>query len=133
MTSLDTVPEMFALIVKPDIEVSTKFVYQNLKLDSITHPDTDAVLKGLREKNLNMVCQNMGNVLATVTVKEYPVLQELMNDIDANGAVGTLMSGSGPTVFGLFDDMNKARNAEQIMLEKHSDCFVKAVEIICNE
>lgn len=130
MTPINEAPEMYALIVKPDIEVSTKYVYQNLKLDTVKHPDMEAVLEGFSEKNLNKICENMGNVLASVTMEKYTVLSKLLEDIAKEGAVGTLMSGSGPTVFGLFDTFEAALKAEENVKVIDNDCFVKAVSVI---
>lgn len=130
MTKIESAPEMYALIVKPDIEVSTKYVYQNLNLATVKHPDMDAILDGFETKNLNKICENLGNVLASVTMGKYDVLAKLKDDIDVAGAVGSLMSGSGPTMFGLFDSFDRAKEAEREVAVKNPDCFVKAVEVI---
>lgn len=130
MTVIESAPDMYALIVKPNIDVSTKFVYQNLHLDTVVHPDMNKVLEGFNEKDIKKICDNMGNVLATVTMKEYPLLSELLAEIDSTAAVGSLMSGSGPTVFGLYDSFDKALDAETVMKNKRGDCFVKAVRMI---
>lgn len=130
MTRLTKKPEMYAIIVKPDIEVSTKYVYSNLKLDSVSHPDMNAILEGFEEMDLKKICSNMGNVLASVTLEKHPELKTLLKYIDETGAVGSLMSGSGPTVFGLFDSFDDAKKAEDAIKVKAADCFVKAVSVI---
>lgn len=100
------------LIAKPQISVSTKFVYQNLKLDDKTvHPDIDRLIEDIRNKDLKAVSDHMGNVLESVTIPNYPVISQIKEQMVDSGAVGSMMSGSGPTVFGLFDDSRTAQLA----------------------
>lgn len=108
------------LIAKPSISVSTKFVYQNLKLDDTTiHPDIDRLIDDIKAKNLHDIAAHMGNVLETVTIPNYPVIDEIKKHMLSNGAVGAMMSGSGPTVFGLFDDEDTAKKAYKAMRSAH--------------
>ena len=108
------------LIAKPSISVSTKFVYQNLKLDDTTvHPDIDLLIEDIKAKNLYDIAAHMGNVLETVTIPNYPVIDEIKNHMLSHGAVGAMMSGSGPTVFGLFDDEATAKKAYKAMRSSH--------------
>ena len=108
------------LIAKPSISVSTKFVYQNLKLDDTTiHPDIDRLIDDIKAKNLHDIAAHMGNVLETVTIPNYPVIDEIKKHMLSNGAVGAMMSGSGPTVFGLFDDEATAKKAYKAMRSSH--------------
>ena len=108
------------LIAKPSISVSTKFVYQNLKLDDTTvHPDIDLLIEDIKAKNLHDIAAHMGNVLETVTIPNYQVIDEIKKHMLSNGAVGAMMSGSGPTVFGLFDDEDTAKKAYKAMRSSH--------------
>lgn len=108
------------LIAKPSISVSTKFVYQNLKLDDTTvHPDIDLLIEDIKAKNLYDIAAHMGNVLETVTIPNYPVIDEIKKHMLSHGAVGAMMSGSGPTVFGLFDDEATAKKAYKAMRSSH--------------
>lgn len=108
------------LIAKPSISVSTKFVYQNLKLDDTTiHPDIDRLIDDIKAKNLHDIAAHMGNVLETVTIPNYPVIDEIKKHMLSNGAVEAMMSGSGPTVFGLFDDEDTAKKAYKAMRSSH--------------
>lgn len=108
------------LIAKPSISVSTKFVYQNLKLDDTTiHPDIDRLIDDIKAKNLHDIAAHMGNVLEIVTIPNYPVIDEIKKHMLSNGAVGAMMSGSGPTVFGLFDDEDTAKKAYKAMRSSH--------------
>jgi 4-diphosphocytidyl-2-C-methyl-D-erythritol kinase len=104
------------LIAKPQISVSTKFVYEHLKLDETTvHPDIDKLIEDIKVKDLVRISADMGNILETVTIPEYPIISQIKDHMMENGAVGSMMSGSGPTVFGLFDDENTAENAYEQM------------------
>ena len=104
------------LIAKPQISVSTKFVYSNLKLDKDTvHPDIDQCIEDIRRGSLTNLCAHMGNVLESVTIPAYPVIREIKEHMMENGAVGAMMSGSGPTVFGLFSDEKTAKKAYYAM------------------
>ena len=108
------------LIAKPSISVSTKFVYQNLKLDDTTiHPDIDLLIEDIKAENLHDIAAHMGNVLETVTIPNYPVIDEIKKHMLSHGAVGAMMSGSGPTVFGLFDDEDTAKKAYKAMRSSH--------------
>ncbi|MDE6904692.1 MAG: 4-(cytidine 5'-diphospho)-2-C-methyl-D-erythritol kinase [Lachnospiraceae bacterium] len=116
LKSLPPAPKCPVLIAKPGISVSTKFVYEHLKLDEHTrHPDIDAQLRAIYAKDLRALAGNMGNLLETVTIREYPVIQEIKEHMKENGAVNAMMSGSGPTVFGLFEDEETARRAYEAM------------------
>lgn len=111
LTPLPPVPQCHVLIVKPGISVSTKFVYENLHANELKpeqHPDIDAILDGIRTQDIHRIASSLGNVLETVTVKEYPVIQSIKDQMIRDGAIGALMSGSGPTVFGLFTDQKAA-------------------------
>lgn len=106
------------LIAKPAVSVSTKFVYQNLKLDEHTiHPDIDALIGTIRNKDFTAICGNMGNVLESVTIPNYPVIAQIKEKMMEAGASHAMMSGSGPTVFGLFEDEEIARHARDVMKE----------------
>lgn len=112
LTALPSLPACYILIGKPGVSVSTKFVYTNLKLDEKTkHPDIDGMLNALQRQDLYGITDRMENVLESVTVPAYPVIQEIKDHMKAHGALNALMSGSGPTVFGIFDDKKKAEFA----------------------
>lgn len=109
---LPACPECYVLIGKPAINVSTKFVYENLHADELEyHPEIDKMLDAIQWHNLNKIADCMGNVLETVTIPHYPVIQEIKNHMKEHGALNAMMSGSGPTVFGLFDDKMTAERA----------------------
>ena len=112
LTALPKMPPCTILIAKPPIAVSTKFVYEHLKLDEHTiHPDIDGLIGDLKKRDLTALAGHMGNLLETVTVGEYPVIDEIKKTMRESGAIGAMMSGSGPTVFGIFPDENAAEKA----------------------
>lgn len=116
LSSLPPMVKCPVLIAKPAVSVSTKFVYQNLKLNEQTpHPDIDALITDIRNSDLDNICADMGNVLETVTILNYPVIAQIKEQMLKSGAKASMMSGSGPTVFGLFGDEETARRARAEM------------------
>lgn len=112
LTPLPPMPKCFVLLAKPSISVSTKMVYEKLDSREIAvHPDIDGIIAGLKGRDLLAVSACMGNVLEKVTAEAYPVIDEIKETMKKQGALNALMSGSGPTVFGLFDDKKKAKKA----------------------
>ncbi len=121
LTPLPPMPGCCVLLAKPPISVSTKPVYEKLDSHEIEeHPDIDGIIEGLDARDLYKVASSMGNVLERVTIEEYPVIERIKNLMKAEGALNALMSGSGPTVFGIFDDKEKARIAAKKIREKEA-------------
>lgn len=112
LTPLPPTPQCYVVIAKPGISVSTNYVYGNLKITKDTiHPDIDGMICDIKNKDLHGMIGKLGNVLELVTTKEYPVIEKIKQELINQGALGSLMSGSGPTVFGLFDNKEKATEA----------------------
>ena len=112
LTALPPMPKCPVLIAKPAISVSTKTVYEGLKLyDGMEHPDIDGVMGSIQQKDLKGVASHMGNILETVTIPMYPVIKDIKKLMMDNGALNAMMSGSGPTVFGLFPNEKEIRRA----------------------
>lgn len=112
LTALSPMPKCPVLIAKPGISVSTKAVYEGLKLyDGMEHPDIDGVMEGIQQKDLKGVASHMGNILETVTIPMYPVINDIKKLMMENGALNAMMSGSGPSVFGLFPNEKEIRRA----------------------
>ena len=133
LTKLSPVPQCKILIAKPAISVSTKFVYENLKLDENTvHPDIDLLIQDIETKNLASLAAHMGNVLESVTIPNYPVIAQIKEQMIKDGALNAMMSGSGPTVFGIFDDKEKAEVAYKRMLEGNLAKQVYLTEVYNN-
>ena len=120
LTPLPTPPDCTLVIAKPDINVSTKFVYENLHADTLSyHPDIDGMIRALREGSLKGITDRLGNVLETVTIREYPIIEEIKKVMRENGAENALMSGSGPTVFGIFTQEKKAQEAAKQLRDRN--------------
>lgn len=118
LTPLPQMPRCPVLIAKPGVSVSTKEVYKNLRLyDGIKHPDIDAQIEAVKARNLKGIAETMGNILETVTVPKYPVINDIKRIMIENGALNAMMSGSGPTVFGLFPDEKEIQKAYEALKE----------------
>lgn len=131
LTGLPDAPECTLLIARPDIAVSTKFVYENLHLDTLErHPDIDGMLEAVYGQDLNAMAAKLGNVLESVTVREYPVIEKLKQWMKENGAVNALMSGSGPTVFGIYREKREAQKACALLRESGLAGMVETAELV---
>ncbi|WP_077609844.1 4-(cytidine 5'-diphospho)-2-C-methyl-D-erythritol kinase [Clostridium sp. Marseille-P2415] len=130
LTPLPDMPQCQVLIAKPGVSVSTKFVYEHLDavgLRAEDHPDIDGMIEAIRNHNIYQVSERLGNVLETVTIPEYPVIAQIKDKIRELGAVNALMSGSGPTVFGIFTSPKAAENAYEELRYGESKVLVKQV------
>lgn len=120
LTPLPPMPNCSILIAKPGISVSTKTVYEKLDaLEIVEHPDIDGILEGLQNQDVEKVASSMGNVLEKVTIEDYPIIEEIKTAMKEAGALNAMMSGSGPTVFGIFRDRKTAREAQQKIKSMH--------------
>ncbi len=125
LSPLPPLPECHIVLVKPSFSISTKWVYENIdSCPDIVHPPTDKLIAALEKGDLYEMCANMGNVLEDVSIAHYPVLSSVKDDLRALGAIGAQMSGSGPTVFGIFDDEEKARNAKDVLWKKYKTAYI---------
>lgn len=109
LTPLTGIP---VLLIKPNISISTPYVYKHLKLNELDyHPDNKAVISYIKDNNIKKIAASLSNVLETVTIPENPIIAELKRYLTESGAMGSLMSGSGPTTFGIFENMETAKKA----------------------
>ena len=130
LTVLPPMPDCWILIGKPGISVSTKYVYTTLDLNTDTvHPDIDGMKKALEDGNLYGITERMGNVLQDVTIPAYPEVERIKEQMKTLGAVNAMMSGSGPTVFGIFDDKKKMEEAAAVLRESRLAKTVFGTEI----
>lgn len=119
LTALNPAPECYVLVAKPDISVSTKEIYTQLDITKIEkHPDIDGMVDAIERESLQGILDRMDNVLEYVTIKEYPIIQKLKVSMRELGALNSLMSGSGPTVFGIFVDKVRAMEAYESIKEQ---------------
>ena len=121
LTPLPDMPPCSILLAKPPVSVSTKEVYGALRADEIeVHPDIDGMVEALKAGDLRGVCDRCANVLEDVTAPSRPIIGEMERDMKKMGALCSIMSGSGPTVFGIFDDESAARKCRNHMRDKYS-------------
>lgn len=120
------------VLVKPKVSVSTAWVYKNLDLNNISErPDIPLILDAIEKEDIGCVAKNMKNVLEAVTAKKHQVIEEIKEKLINFGALGSMMSGSGPTVFGIFENKEKARLAYVKMKNSKCECFM--AETLCEE
>ena len=119
LTPLPTPPKCHVIIAKPPVSVSTAFVYGNIKPDEIEkRPDIEAMVSAIKAQDLYKLAKSLYNVMEDITVPQYPVIQEIKTIMLENGALNSIMSGSGPTVFGLYDDIEKAEQTVKLLKAK---------------
>lgn len=125
ITPLKPFRDKIIVLVKPSFGVSTKEVYKNFDMEKVKkHPETEALIKAMAEDDLRYVAYNMRNLLENVTLKKHKVLINLKEEMNKYGAINSMMSGSGPTVFAFFDDMLKAQRCFEKMKEKYNEVFL---------
>ena len=125
ITPLNPFKNKIIVLVKPSFGVSTKEVYKNFNMEKVKkHPETEELIKAMDEDNLRYVAYNMKNLLENVTLKKHKVLIDLKEEMNKYGAINSMMSGSGPTVFAFFDDMLKAQKCFEKMKEKYNEVFL---------
>ena len=125
ITPIKPFRDKIVVLVKPAFGVSTKEVYKNFNLEKVKqHPKTAEIINAIENDNLNFVASNMKNLLENVTLRKHKILIKIKEEMNACGAINSMMSGSGPTVFAFFDDMLKAQRCFEKMKKKYSDVFI---------
>ena len=123
---ITAMPDCFVVVVKPKASASTKVVYQKFdELDQVVHPDMAQLLLQMEEKNLKGIAEAMGNVLEQVTIPMIPEIAVIKEVLLKNGALNAMMSGSGPTVFGLYTDRVQAEKAVALLTDR------KEIQKVC--
>lgn len=125
ITPLDSFKDKIIVLVKPGFGVSTKEVYKNFDLNKVRkHPETEKLIEAMKNNDVKYVAENMKNLLENVTLRKHKVLIRIKEEMNSYGALGSMMSGSGPTVFAFFDDMLKAQLCFEKMKDKYYDVFI---------
>ncbi|EOR20255.1 MULTISPECIES: 4-(cytidine 5'-diphospho)-2-C-methyl-D-erythritol kinase [Clostridium] len=125
VTELKNFKDKIIVLVKPPFGVSTRSVYQEFNIEKArNHPDTNLIIEAMEKDDLRLVCSNMKNLLENVTLRKHKILINIKEEMRYYGSIGTMMSGSGPTVFAFFDDMLKAQRCFEKMKEKYNDVFI---------
>lgn len=125
ITQLKPFNDKILVVVKPNFGVSTIEVYKAFALKEVrVHPDTEGLIEAMEKDNLSYVGNNMKNLLETVTIKKHNEIQEIKDFMIKEGSVGSMMSGSGPTVFGFFEDMLTAQRCYEKLKESYKEVFI---------
>lgn len=125
---LSPAPDAHVLLVKPPISISTQTIYEEIDTAHVLkHPDTDAMIAALQSGDLRQTAQNLCNVMEAVTETGHPEIRGIKNKMLMNGAIGAVMSGSGPTVFGLFDDYKKAKASADSFSYQYNDVYLAKI------
>jgi 4-diphosphocytidyl-2-C-methyl-D-erythritol kinase len=125
LTKLPSFAGVYIVLVVPDFFVSTAWAYKNYDLNKTDEkPRTEELISYIRGRDIKNTAERMANVLESVTAKKHPEIQEIKNDIKKSGACGSVMSGSGPSVFGLFENEEKARIAFSVIREKYNRSYL---------
>lgn len=134
LTPLTDVVPCKVLLIKPDIDISTKWVYTTLRWDELTnHPDIDGMISALEHHSLMDIATKLENVLESVTIPANPVIEDIKNNMKSLGALNALMSGSGPTVFGLFEKDDTALKAYEQCRQLYPDYQVELTDFVTRE
>ncbi|WP_346961743.1 4-(cytidine 5'-diphospho)-2-C-methyl-D-erythritol kinase [Clostridium sp.] len=125
ITSLEDFKDKLMVVVKPNFGISTVETYKNFKLNEIkVHPDVEGIIEAVSRDDVEYVANNMMNLLELVTIKEHKEIEDIKEFMCKEGALGAMMSGSGPTVFGFFNDIDKANQCADELRDKHKEVFV---------
>lgn len=125
LTKLAPLPKCYVLLVTPPISISTPWAYKEFdKCERTVFPDNEKMIEALEKQDYQSICQNLSNVFEDVTLKEYTVISSIKEKMLSLGADGSIMSGSGPTVFGLFADIKKAKAAHDSLCKIYKDTYL---------
>lgn len=125
LTMLPPMPRTTVLICKPHTHISTSYVFKKFDIKKIKErPDVDLLIKAIKEKDIKTLAVNMKNVLETVTAVEVPEIAEMKKILIENGAMGSMMSGSGTSVFGLFESKTQAYRAAEKLKTISKEIFI---------
>ena len=124
LTRLKPFSNKMLLLANPGIPISTVNVYNSLDLNTKEkHTDIKQIIKYIEKEDTEALAKNMFNIMENVVIRKYPIIAEIKEDMLKHGALGSLMSGSGATVFGIFDDEDKLYKCKE-ELEKKVDRLI---------
>lgn len=122
---LSAIPSCYVVLCKPSFAISTKEIYEQIdSIEILKRPNTKAMIEAIENNDFHAVCANLSNVMEEVTIKKRGKITEIKDFLKKNGANGVLMSGSGPTVYGLFDDESRAQTAAKMLSHRFTDTFL---------
>lgn len=125
LTPIESMKKTHILLVKPPVSISTAAIYEEIdSAEILKHPDTLAMRRAIADSDIRLISENLCNVMESVTEKQCPVIGEIKKKMLLSGAKGALMSGSGPTVFGIFDNYAKAKRSHDSFSRQYKDTFL---------
>lgn len=125
LTKLKPLSNIPVILVKPRIGVSTAWVYGNLNINEIKdRPQTDRLIEAISKQDIKFISKNMKNVLESVTIKKYSIINDIKERLVKLGSIGSMMSGSGPTVFGIFENKRMAESAFNTLKQSEHECIL---------
>lgn len=131
LTPLSQMPKTYLTVIKPEFDVSTKYVYEHIDTVGVErHPDTQAMIEAIDTKDLPRIASLLANVLEDVTIGDYPIIAEIKDFLLSKGALGALMSGSGSSIFGIFDSYEASEAASLAAQKQYPDIEVFTTTII---
>lgn len=130
LTKLKSFSGKSVLLVNPGIEVSTEYVYKNLEIKKSPKVNMKNIIKYIEKDDILSLGENIENIMEDVVMKKHPIIEEIKRDMKNCGAVGALMSGSGPTVFGLFDDKDKLDYCKKEFMKKLNKAIILETQTI---
>ncbi|MEO1769311.1 MULTISPECIES: 4-(cytidine 5'-diphospho)-2-C-methyl-D-erythritol kinase [Enterococcus] len=110
VTLLPSMPQCWVVVVKPRMSVSTRSIFSQIVMEDLYHPDISALIKAIETQDYQMMTENLGNSMEVVTIKKHPIIQRIKDRMLKYGADAAMMSGSGPTVYGLCHKRSRAQH-----------------------
>ncbi len=130
LTKIRSFKDKNVLLINPGIGISTAEVYKNIRLNKQSHIDITKIMSFIEEDDINSVAKSITNIMEEVVIEKTPIISEIKRDMLDYGALGSLMSGSGPTVFGLFEDLDKLQFCKKNLEKKYNKGVVLIVKTI---
>lgn len=130
LTPLPALQHVPVVIAKPAGGVSTADIYR--RLDAFlnpVHPPVDRMTEAIRQGDMAAFCDTTGNILEAVCREDVPVIGDIEAALEEAGAMAARMTGSGPTVFGIFEKEEQAKKAARLLRERFPDLFVAATRL----
>lgn len=126
LTRIECKPKINIILIKPDIRISTEWAYNNLTLGKTQNkPDIRLLINALTQNNIKYVAANMRNAFEGLIERFYPQVKHIKNALNESGAIGSIMSGSGPTVFGIYEDVDVMEKAYEEFCGRDMECFIE--------
>lgn len=125
LTPLPDIPKCSILLVKPPISISTRDIYEKIDSANIAdRPDTREIIDAINTHDIRRISNNLSNVMESVAGEMYPIIGGIKKKMLLNGAVGACMSGSGPTVFGIFTDYEAAKKSHDSFCYQFKEVYL---------